>query len=834
MNFKTTYILFGLLAGLLAVLALNQLLGIQSPKDQSAWVFPKLNGGKNVIRANDIDTVEIERTGAKPVKLLFYRGAQGWRSKEPSVRLDGFAVDRLINQVVQAKKDEKADLTSDLNRFGLDSPPTVVTLKKSGGDQEWKLNIGNESVTGTEFEKLVYVTTSDQPKEPMAVRRSELDTVFKDLNDFRSKSLLADSAIDMTVVKLQEPKREEVSLEKTSDSHWRFAKPAFGDADYEGEPAAPGAASTTPQRITGVQGLLQAVADLRVDSNEDFGDIGVSDADLAAKGVEKGKERLRIEVKRQSSLGGDEKKEPVEETLLIGNKADDKGEKFYARLESEKNLVKIPAKKVEAITRVVEDPSAIRNKDLVQFESGKVDAIDIQPSERTAFKLRKAGEPAEWKIYVAGAPQKAESGPVQDLLSAVTAKRQIKDFPDSSKTDAALGLDKPAGVVSLWVDAIKKEEKKDGDKKEEKKDTKAEAAKNEPKKDANALPALKEEKPTVKLVLGRREKDLVYVRREAGTEVARVGVPATLLDKASEGKLAYLDRTLPSFSTNKDIRKVVLTRGGETYEVNRIKDDKWQLKQPKGLAGRSADAGKVDQLLNDLHDLRAEKLVAEKATDKELDGYGLKSPAIKVALAHDKDDKKSAAKVFAYLFGKETDDKAGYYAKQGDRDFIFVVRKGVLGPLQGDLQDPTLFSFEPNKVKSVKFSGWQDISGSPFVLELERKSSQEWLAKNPPGFRVNSVQAENFVGGLANLKAVRFLPGIAGKPEYKLDLKDSALDVVITLDGEKEPYILTIGGPSGTEGYYARSNKLPNQLFVLPKGSFEQAKAKPAYFVKND
>ena len=70
------------------------------------------------------------------------------------------------------------------------------------------------------------------------------------------------------------------------------------------------------------------------------------------------------------------------------------------------------------------------------------------------------------------------------------------------------------------------------------------------------------------------------------------------------------------------------------------------------------------------------------------------------------------------------------------------------------------------------------------------------------------------------------------KPEYKLEPKDGALDVILTVEGEKEPITLTLGGPAGMDGFYARSNKVPSDVFVLPKPAFEAAKSKPAYFKK--
>jgi hypothetical protein len=856
MSFKTTYILFGLLVAVLAIFGLTQFFGLQSPKDNSAWVFRSLNDKKNPVRSADIDTVTIERTSPKPTKLVFYRSEQGWRLREPDVRIDGYQVDRVIDQVIRARKDEKADLTKNLSQFGLDTPNAIITLTKKGGEREWTLNLGRESETGSESEKIVYVTSSERPNEPLAVRRTELDTLFKNLNDFRSKSLAAESAFDIESVKFRESKHEEVALEKSKDAKWRFDKPAFGEADYDGEPA--GSDSGTPKRITGVKDLLQAVVDIRVESDDDFGPTDVADAELSDKGLDSDKPAvLRIEVKRKPGFGAKEGAEPIHDILLVGKKADDKGEKLYARLENERNIVKVSAKKVEAVTKVLENPSVLRNRDLVQVDKTHVDAIDIKPNERDLVKLRRSA-PMQWKLYEDGTARDADEPSIKGLLDELEKKRQVKDFPEASKSDADLGLDKPTASISLWVDGIKKEEKKDEKAKdekkdqkkddkagEEKKDEKVKDEKKDDKKDAKpedakkeekpAEPALKDEKPTIKLTFGKRDKDLVYVRRETRGETMRLAVPATLLDKATEGKLAYLERKLPSFGFGADLTKVVLNRGGDTYEIEKVKDEKtpasWKLKQPKELAGQTAETGKVERLIGDLRDLKPEKLIAEKATESELDKYGLKSPAVKATLTEEKADKKTED--HTYLFGKETDDKSGIYAKQGERDLVFVVRKNLLDALQGDFRDPTVLQFDPAKVKALKLVGWPEFSGSPFTLDLERKSAQEWTVKNPANFELDSSKVETFLNGLNQLKAQRFVgPRSSAKPEYKLELKEGALEVTITIDGEKEPATLTVGGLSGNEGYFAVSNKFPGEVILVPKERFENAKSKPAYFRK--
>jgi hypothetical protein len=860
MNFKTTYILFAVLVAMLVLFLVAQRSGKRPGEEETAYVLPTLAKADT----KDINGVEIDINGSKSGKIIFARRDNNWVLLHPDARADASQVNLLVSELNRASKDERADMTGGPALYGLDHPVAVVTIR-AGSEKEWKLNIGKASA-GKE-DAVIYVTSSERPNEPMAVRRSSIDALIKDVDDkgnvefktaadYRSKTLLADNGMDITWLKLQEEKKEPLVLDKTGENHWHFEKPAYGDADYEGEPAPPGGPAT-PHKITGVRDLLQAVADIRVESNEDFGAADASGTELADKGLEKGKEKLRIEAKIQPAFGGEDKKQPVQDALLIGKKADDKGDKFYARLESDKNIVKVPAAKVDAVLKVFGNPAILRNHDLTQIDTAKVDAIDVQPANANAFKLRKTGDPAVWKIYDSSKVHEADSATVQALLTALTVKRLVKEFPEASRTDAELGLDHPSVVLALWSEGVKKEEaKKDEEKKEEKdkeakkdekkddkgkeakkddkKDAKTEAAKKEEKKDTYAEPKLKDEKPTVRFSFGKKEKDLVYVKREAGGEVARVAVPASVLDKVSEGKVAYFDRKLPTFGSVADVNKVVFNRGTTTYEIDKTaKDDKtpatWKIKQPKEFTGRTADLGKVDRLLSDLHDLQLERFVTDSPTPADLDRFGLGTPATRAVLTVVKPDKKTEE--MTYLFGKETDDKSGVYAKQSGRDLVFVVRRNVVTDMQGDLQDPTVFTFELSKVKGTKMTGWGEFSGVPFTLELERKGPQNYTAKAPADFKVDGAKVENFVSGLTHLRAERFLgPKGAGNPEYKVDLKEGGLDVVITVDGEKEPYHLTIGGPSGADGYYATTNKLPNEVFVLPKGILADVKSRPAYF----
>ena len=229
MSFKTTYILFGVLILVVGVFALTQITHRQPPSDV-AYVLPTLHDDK--ITNNDITSIEIQTSGPKyrPEDLIFTRTDSGWQIKDPNVRADHVAVDQVVSDVMRAAREkEGVDITNDLKKFGLEPPAATVTLK--GNDQQWKLNIGDESVGKTNA--LVYVTSSDRPKEVMAVRRSNLNSLFtretvasaakasgkssdeevdhiKTLADFRSRELLGEGVVNLpeavTQVALQQSK----------------------------------------------------------------------------------------------------------------------------------------------------------------------------------------------------------------------------------------------------------------------------------------------------------------------------------------------------------------------------------------------------------------------------------------------------------------------------------------------------------------------------------------------------------------------------------------------------------------------------------------------------
>src|SRR5262249_36875291 len=193
----------------------------------------------------------------------------------------------------------------------------------------------------------------------------------------------------------------------------------------------------------------------------------------------------------------------------------------------------------------------------------------------------------------------------------------------------------------------------------------------------------------------------------------------------------------------------------------------------------------VEGIVNALRQLRAEKLIAEKASPELQEQYGLKTPGVKVTLVATKDNKPEE---HVYLFGKDADD--GTYAKLGDRDLIFQVNKTVLSRIGTELREQKVFSFDPNKVKALKVAGWQEVTGTLFTLDLERKSATEWTVKAPAGFNLDPARAEEFLTSLSFLRAEQFLNPKTGPQPEKMEAKDGAMTVEITVEGEKEPLTL--------------------------------------------
>jgi hypothetical protein len=710
---------------------------------------------------------------------------------------------------MDAKTQEEGTLSPDLPRYGL-APPEATVLLKEGALREWKLNVGKSF--GSDRDQVVYVASGTHPERPLALKRTDLDAALKPLTDYRSRDLLTDTgdwnaASKTDRIEVEEAGHPSIVLAKGTGERWRFEKPPYGDSDYDGGPSAGGA-------VTGVHPLLTELDSIRIDPGDFVAD---SVTDFDKYGLEAAKpERLKISIRRQNASAepGKEKTDEATRTLLVGKKADDKAEKFYARLDNESTIVKVSSREIDPILKFAADPGALRNRDLVDIDQAKVDAINIVNSHGK-IELRKPQ--ATWTLENPTRP--ADSTTVTSLLTNIGTRRNVQSFPDVPERD--LGLDRPQATISLWTEGLERPA----------------AAKPDDKKPAPQPKLKSDTQPTVTLTFGRKEGDRVYVRRQTADSKVIVAVPSSLLGKLTEPALGFADRTLPSFSENAPVTSIIVERQGQTDELkNQAKDSKlpgnWKFERPKELAGRAANTGAIDHIIAELRGLHTDKLVADKQSPAVLEQYGLKSPAA-VATIHVLPDGKKPDE-WVYRFGKETPDKNGRYAIVNKSDVVFVAPAISFQALQNELQDPTVLHFDPGAVTSVKLVGWKQAVGSTFTLEAERKAQKEWKIKAPPDFDLDAGALDTFVSGLSNLQAARFLRATALKPEMKLSAADRLLTIEIATAGAKPPLSLTLGSLDLTDkAYYAQSSAMPGVIFLVPEARFEKLLTSPKFFSKS-
>ncbi|HZT83117.1 MAG TPA: DUF4340 domain-containing protein, partial [Gemmataceae bacterium] len=208
---------------------------------------------------------------------------------------------------------------------------------------------------------------------------------------------------------------------------------------------------------------------------------------------------------------------------------------------------------------------------------------------------------------------------------------------------------------------------------------------------------------------------------------------------------------------------------------------------------------------------------------------------ISVVVSKDKKDE-----TYTFTLGKETADKGGVYLKTDRNDLVYVVSNSILATLQRELLDTVVLNFDPAKVKSVKLTGWKNVTGVPTAVEFVRNDKREWVSK-AAGFDADPAKVQALVGDtLAHLRAKKFVSYKGGPAkgqglDVKKDPQASPLTVEVTLEGDKKPetVTLTVGGTDAKEkAYYATASTLPGAVFLVPDTDFQKVLEKPAYFLK--
>ena len=429
MNYRTTYILFGTLLGILVLVGL------------AWWFTPEyVDTSSYLLPERPRDQADHGRSGrargdrpgaAGGADAIFERDADGdkWEITSPlTYRANNSVVEGLVSGVLDARQEAQADVPANGQAAELEPPAEVVTLKTKDG-KELKVNFGKEAAPGPGA--VVYASTPDRPNQVVPVLKSTVEAAFKKVNDFRDPYLLAASASDYQFVKLTLDKTDKkdapkgsLVLDKKEEGLWEYKDPeGYDGSAEEGDVGAPSDPHKPP---SGVNGLLKALAELRVDNTDKTSDFVEDDAkDLAKYNLDPTKsDVLVIDVDRIESLAKDEgaagkpKTVPVKLLIGVGKKVDDKTDKYYAALQGEhgNTVVKVAADGPESIELLFKDPTLLCNHNLAALGAFKKPvAVNVTNASGKLEFRRENGDSLDWRLYRDGEEVAADGQAVQRL-----------------------------------------------------------------------------------------------------------------------------------------------------------------------------------------------------------------------------------------------------------------------------------------------------------------------------------------------------------------------------------------------------------------------------------
>lgn len=828
MNFRLTAALFGIVAVIGVVLLI---LSFGDNEKKTTDVLAAEVAAVGTKAAENVDTVEFERAdGSTLVIARTDKDRNTWQIQKPiTAKADASKVMPVVNALLRAKPIPYGDLSSNPAVHGLDPAGLKVTIRQ-GAERSSTVNLGDVTFGGDKG--VVFVTTSSQSKRPMAVRRSDLEALFRDsdkdgkavdlakwTSDFRTPGVFpADSRAmgeDVTFVKLTLPnKKKELALSRSSGGGWKFDSPAgWGEADTEGDPTG------APDKFTGVGPMLRALANVSALSPKDFID---DPKDLKEYGLNADNpDLIRIEMKTRDgqSVGvyfgtiDPGKVAPPPPPPLPGMPPHPPmggtPGKVFVRVDGLPGVIQASATNLGNLAALIADPSPLRDRNLLNVGMGKqIDGLDLllagQPPDKP-IKLRKVG--GEWKLYGGpNDPQAADTAVASKIADVLAAKRTIKDFPAPNPAN----FPTIAETIYVWVDGF-----------------------NPPIAD-KAEPTKKSE--PVKLEFGRRDGETLYVKRTLpGGQPIEFAISASVnnldvMQTVAKTRLDLLDQTLPSFSDTAVAR--ITVSGQNNYVL--AKDEKpdpitkeplWRFVEPADKKGQIADAGQVREMLTLLATSQGSfgKFVDE-GTGNPAD-FQLAPPRLKVTVGMGgKGDNDRV-----YEFGRDfADDKV--YARFTGRPAIFTLQRRAMDRFAApDLRDRVIFRTVPAAlVNEVELTGWGGIK-----LKFEKNKDGVWVG--PPGqtFVVDQAKLNAFIE-LLTRTAVRSFE--KGTPEGKHGFGDPKQYLGVQLKWPGGAIALSIGAPTdaGATAYYCWSAWLDQKdpVVVIDGPLFKPYKDGPGGFAK--
>ena len=289
-----------------------------------------------------------------------------------------------------------------------------------------------------------------------------------------------------------------------------------------------------------------------------------------------------------------------------------------------------------------------------------------------------------------------------------------------------------------------------------------------------------------------------YVRLAGQTEISTAEIDVR--EDLKKDVKKFRSKDLFDFDKGKAVQ-IELAHEGKTYLLLKGEAGKWVIDQP---VKASADKGKVDSLLSDVRNLRADEFIED--APKGLKPFGLEKPKTTLAVTIEKkiQEKKkdepttqstqpAAPKiertVYTVQFGGASDLKGEkFYCKLGDQPWVVSVAKSNYEKVQ-----PKLDEWRDKKITQTKILDATKIDltvdGGRITLE---KKGDTWRMTAPKAGKVEASAVSDLLNALNDMKAANWEDDPKDKTAFGLD-KPRA-EIVLVVKGQPTPERILVGG----------------------------------------
>lgn len=414
MNFRLTLamviVLVLVLIGYLAFTNHQQKAGTEDTATKDLVVSPE---------PKEIKTITYTQDGEKQV--AFEKSAAGWNLAYPTTapantyEIEPIA-DGLKTLSYKEKFEPEASGVKSPEATGTDKPHNVITWTDDAG-QKHTLDLGKSTIGG------IYATL-DGGKTIYLLASNPLDSLQKDPNDFRNRTIKESPADKITAIQIKHPDQT-VSLTKTSDDKWLITAPISARANH-------------------------STADELVNEMKDIHAFGFSDLakNSPATGlnppvltVTASVEETTPPTTQPTSAPATQAAKTTPVTLQLGYYTDlTKKNAVYASLAGSNDVFTVSADTFKKLDRQLKD---LRDPAITPAPVANATEFSINK-----LTLKKQND--QWQITSLATPVPAGTSEVNSLLTAIANLRAI-NYADDAGNLKAIGLDPPQNTISLTV-----------------------------------------------------------------------------------------------------------------------------------------------------------------------------------------------------------------------------------------------------------------------------------------------------------------------------------------------------------------------------------------------